>query len=360
MLEFLAESLYLYPDIYGVVVLVITFALVLALSYRAGRAMVKTLSGRGRALVLTVSLAWYFILFVFFSIFFIALPGVIMQLGQFFPTLGSVAQLVDRATSIAGERVLVPIFLVLLLIGVIRLFLLTKKETTPIVSTSNTTNSLIRSVWLGARRHLLIAFLVFVAFGLLRLPVLDQRDKTPEQIEKIRETKLTMDDVLGTNLPKHPNTILREDGNTNPTEADIRAYYDSTIAGKDENANGIRDDVELAIFESYPDSAKTRAALLQYALALQMEMTQPFVNTEVVIAVAQVGDKALNCIWSIVSREIREVFISQTEEYEEFVNLNQINTEARQNAQTKFYKGNLESYSSPNESCDLDLNVLTN
>ena len=40
-----------------------------------------------------------------------------------------------------------------------------------------------------------------------------------------------------------------------------------TIAGIDANKNGIRGDMELAIFKQYPDSAKTRAVLLQYALA---------------------------------------------------------------------------------------------
>ena len=42
--------------------------------------------------------------------------------------------------------------------------------------------------------------------------------------------------------------------------------------------------MELAIFKEYPNSAKTRAVLLQYALALQMEAVQPIVNKETVIA----------------------------------------------------------------------------
>ncbi len=45
---------------------------------------------------------------------------------------------------------------------------------------------------------------------------------------------------------------------------------DATVAGIDNNGNGIRDDVELAIFAKYPNSAKIRAAELQYAMALQL------------------------------------------------------------------------------------------
>ena len=92
--------------------------------------------------------------------------------------------------------------------------------------------------------------------------------KTNEQVAKIHATKLTMDDVIGKSLPPDPG-----------------AEADKTVAGIDANQNGIRDDVELAIFKEYPNSAKTRAVLLQYALALQMEVIQPIVNTETVTEV---------------------------------------------------------------------------
>ena len=62
------------------------------------------------------------------------------------------------------------------------------------------------------------------------------------------------------------------------------AQVDATIEGVDANANGIRDDVELAIFERYPDSLKIRAAELQYAMALQMYLTEVF-NSETLVAV---------------------------------------------------------------------------
>ena len=71
-------------------------------------------------------------------------------------------------------------------------------------------------------------------------------DKTNEQVVKIHNTKLMMDDVIGKNLPPDPG-----------------AEADKTVQGIDANKNGIRDDVELAIFKAYPDSAKTRAVMLQ-------------------------------------------------------------------------------------------------
>src|SRR3989344_6172922 len=104
--------------------------------------------------------------------------------------------------------------------------------------------------------------------------VLIPKERTNEQVAEIHATKLTLDDVMGKNLPPAP---------ANP---------DATIAGADANKNGIRDDVELAIFKEYPNSAKTRAVLLQYALALQMEMTQTRVNKGTVTAVAEDSGRA--------------------------------------------------------------------
>ena len=110
------------------------------------------------------------------------------------------------------------------------------------------------------------------------------KERTDKQVEKIHATRLNLVVVMGKNLPPVPS---------NP---------DSSIQGLDANTNGIRDDVELAIFKEYPNSAKTRAVLLQYALSLQMEMTQSRVNTGTVTAVAQVGDKASACIGESVPR----------------------------------------------------------
>ena len=148
--------------------------------------------------------------------------------------------------------------------------------------------------------------------------------KTPESsreysdIKKIHNTKLTMDDVTGKNLPP-----------------DSGAEADKTIQVVDANKNGIRDDVELAIFKAYPNSAKTRAVLLQYALALQMEAAQTVVNKETVIATIQEEDRADICVAdTLVPRKTPESAreysdIEKIDAYTDFVKKLQINTSER-------------------------------
>jgi len=165
--------------------------------------------------------------------------------------------------------------------------------------------------------------------------------RTQAQVERIHATKLTLADVRGENLPPVPE---------NP---------DATVAGVDANENGIRDDVELAIFKEYPDSAKTRAVLLQYALALQMEVTQPVVNTDTVTAVAEDSGRAHLCVGEITSRDDLSVFVETTKIFYTFVESRQWNNKAREFAHEDFYNGKLGSYSSPDEICDLDVLSLS-
>ena len=173
-------------------------------------------------------------------------------------------------------------------------------------------------------------------------------DKTNEQVAKIHNTKLTMDDVIGKNLPPDPG-----------------AEADKTIQGIDANKNGIRDDVELAIFKAYPDSAKTRAALLQYALALQMEAAQTAVNEEVVIATVQEEDRADICVADVLvprktpesAREYSD--IEKIDTYINFVKKIQLNNEVRKKARTDFYE-KIGSYNSLPRLCDFDYLLLPN
>ena len=184
----------------------------------------------------------------------------------------------------------------------------------------------------------------FVLLVIVRMFVLDAQEKTAEQVAKIHATKLTLDDVMGENLPPDPG-----------------AEADKTVQVIDANENGIRDDVELAIFKEYPNSAKTRAVLLQYALVLQMQMTLPIVNMETVTATVEDNEsRALNCIWSISSRSDMNKFMIETSGNEEFVKLRQYNNEQRKKALDDLYEGNLGSYSSSNGSCDLNLSTLPN
>ncbi len=182
----------------------------------------------------------------------------------------------------------------------------------------------------------------YILLVIYRMFVLQGEKSTNEQVAKIHATKLSLDDVMGKNLPPAP---------TNP---------DATVQGVDANKNGIRDDVELAIFKEYPDSAKTRAVLLQYALVLQMQMTLPIVNKKTVTATVEDGDRAVHCIWSISSRSDMKRFDEETTKNEDFVKKLQINTAQRDKYQSDIYK-NLGSYTSPGaDGCDLSLSSLPN
>src|SRR3989338_6009263 len=184
----------------------------------------------------------------------------------------------------------------------------------------------------------------FVVLVIVRMFVLDAKEKTAEQVAKIHATILTLDDVMGKNVPPDPG-----------------AEADKTVQGIDANENGIRDDVELAIFKEYPNSAKTRAVLLQYALVLQMQMTLEVVNEETVTATVEDNEsRAQVCLWNLSSRSNMEKFITDIERYETYVKQLQINNEQRKDYLRRIFENNLDSFSASNESCDIDLSTLLN
>ncbi|MDP3996655.1 MAG: hypothetical protein Q8P86_03115 [bacterium] len=194
-----------------------------------------------------------------------------------------------------------------------------------------------------------ILVLGFVVLVIGRAIYLGLEDRTEREVEKIHATKLTLADVMGENLPPDPGE-----------EAD------DTVEGIDANGNGIRDDVELAIFDKYPDSAKTRAALLQYALALQLEMTQDVVNEGTVNAVIEENSRAGDCIADVmVPREGPESSRSYSDlekinEYMSFVDEKHLNNSYRKTVKEKFYSY-LGSYSnSPKPVCDIDVSNFQN
>ncbi len=201
----------------------------------------------------------------------------------------------------------------------------------------DTKKSTLKKVLLYVAGVIISLFVILATIGIIHL---NSVEKTAKAVAKIHSTKLTLDDVMGKNLPPDPGV-----------EAD------KTVQGIDANKNNIRDDVELAIFKEYPNSAKTRAVLLQYALALQMEMTQDLVNKETVTAVAEQTSRGYNCIGESVSRNDIEKFTKLTENYISFIENRQSNTEERKKAQRDFYNSNLGSYKLP-YGCDLDLSKL--
>ncbi len=187
------------------------------------------------------------------------------------------------------------------------------------------------------------AFLVlvglFVVAEIIRLPFRLNEEKTVAQVAKIHATKLTLDDVMGKNLPPDPGV-----------------QADKTIAGIDANQNGIRDDVELAVFKAYPNSAKTRAVLLQYALVLQMEAIQTIINKDTATAISEDESRAFNCIGSIVPPGNND--IKKIQAHLNFVEDKQLNTTERKNIKKNFdnQTGSFELQ----HGCDIDLTTLPN
>ncbi len=197
--------------------------------------------------------------------------------------------------------------------------------------------------------YLVVIFVVYVVVMATDLPNKLNKGNVDEQVAKIHATKLTLDDVMGKNLPPDPGT-----------EAD------KTVQGIDANKNGIRDDVELAIFKEYPNSAKTRAVLLQYALALQMGVLQPIVNKETVTEVVTEQSRGSQCVGDELvprspsgsSRTYSDV--EKINAFIDFVEEIQLNTEGRKESQNSFYKY-LGSYSdSTNAVCDIESSGLLN
>lgn len=204
--------------------------------------------------------------------------------------------------------------------------------------------------WLVIIYILFVIAVLFVVLVISRIFHSNEVEKTKAVVAKIHATKLTLDDVMGKNLPPDPG-----------------AEADKTIAGVDVNKNGIRDDVELAIFKDYPNSAKTRAVLLQYALALQMEFTQTIVNTGTVDAVANYGSRSDACLAdTLVPRKTPESSrdysdIEKIDTYIKYVTNYQINNEERKKAHHSFYEGNLRGYDNTDApACDLNISLLSN
>ncbi|MFA6006740.1 MAG: hypothetical protein WC764_03390 [Candidatus Paceibacterota bacterium] len=188
-----------------------------------------------------------------------------------------------------------------------------------------------------------VIFVLFAVLVFYRMYVLERAKQTAVQVARIHATKLTLNDVMGKNLPPVP------------------ASPDATIAGVDANKNGIRDDVELAIFQTYPDSAKIRSPLLQYALALQTEMTLQLVNGGTVSAtIEDLEGHADVCLWSLSSRSDMTKFIADVNKYRSFVEKLQLNSTARTKYLKDLINNNLQSGGPSDGGCDIQPTTLPN
>ncbi|MEK7601223.1 MAG: hypothetical protein AAB480_01675 [Patescibacteria group bacterium] len=146
-------------------------------------------------------------------------------------------------------------------------------------------------IWRRVRWPLGIIVLLYVALVIYRIPAVLEQRRTAETIDRIQAQRLTPENVDGKHLPPPPDP----------------AQVDATIEGVDANGNGIRDDVELAIFEKYPNSPYTRAAELQYAMALQMYLTEVF-NSETWKIAAEQKSRGSTCLSLTYPRDDLEQF----------------------------------------------------
>jgi hypothetical protein len=189
--------------------------------------------------------------------------------------------------------------------------------------------NILSKVWRWVRWPLLMLAVGFVILVAWRLKLLYELDDTNAAVAKIHANDLTWDDVFGP-LPVEPD----------------KAANDATLAGIDINENGIRDDVERAIYFKYKHSAREAAPAYQYAKALQMEFTDVY-NSATLVAVIQEESRASICMLDK----------KKADEIEDLV----VNTEMRRQAQEALYEKYMTTYSLPNQGgCDLDPDSLPN
>ncbi len=195
---------------------------------------------------------------------------------------------------------------------------------------------ILKKVWHYGRWVLLALVIAYIALVIYRTGVMIEQDKSAETVAAIHAQKITRDFVLNThrNLPEPPDPTLD----------------DSTVEGIDANNNGIRDDAELTIFLWHRDSARIRAAELQYAQALQAELTMVF-NSETWKAGAQEESRAFYCM-----RVDAKLPTSETDRIEKLV----LDTDLRRQ---KYDEVNnyITSYADLNvPNCDIDFKSLPN
>ncbi len=182
-------------------------------------------------------------------------------------------------------------------------------------------------------------YLALVVFELFHLPKV-----TAATVASIHAQRLTAADVDGEHLPPQPDPKL----------------VDATIAGIDVNKNGIRDDVELAIFKKYPNDIKVRAAELQYAMELQNEFTK-VVDSKTLIAVAQEEGRGSSCVSGSApalspSSTVDEVYKSQQIAVRSRDEVKQLvyNTSERTGKQEEIYRQYMTSYTELKaQECDI-------
>lgn len=175
---------------------------------------------------------------------------------------------------------------------------------------------------------LFAAFVVAVLYVLVMTPTWSK-----EAIKEINAQHLTVRDVDGTNLPPTPD----------------QTKVDATVQGVDANDNGIRDDVELAIFKKYPNDMKLRAAALQYAMTEQSFLSGKIVDKASWKAAAEQDSRASSCI------DERDLSFTETEALDHWVEGLVTNTPARKAKYESVFKYTTSFGDGPRPFCDVVL-----
>ncbi|OHA49594.1 MAG: hypothetical protein A2991_00160 [Candidatus Terrybacteria bacterium RIFCSPLOWO2_01_FULL_58_14] len=207
----------------------------------------------------------------------------------------------------------------------------------------------LRRLWRVVRILLAVFVLLVVGFLVFRYFELERIKENEAKAVWILAQRITLADVMGENLPPEPNP---EENNR-------------TLAGIDANTNGIRDDVELAIHRLHPESARIRAAQLQYARALQFEM-EDVTDSITLVAAAQQQGRGSGCIYdtgpSVTLDDPQEVW---TEKFRIVENRkNEVwelvfDSDARKDKIEDNARRYMTSYGSSREQdCDIDLATL--
>ena len=203
----------------------------------------------------------------------------------------------------------------------------------------------LRTFWRIARWPLGLLVLLYAGLVIWRIPAVREKDRSAVVVAQIQAQKLTLADVMGVALPPTPDPIANN----------------ATLAGIDINHNGIRDDVEFAIFKAYPKSARIREAELQYAMELQNEMTNVF-STDTLVAVMQAEGRGIQCI-SDATPDARD--LSQTlaliQKSKKDVEGLVLNVEVREEKHKEIFDKYMTSFSElQGPYCDIDLSTLPN
>lgn len=197
-----------------------------------------------------------------------------------------------------------------------------------------------RRAWRVVRFPLALLVLAYIALVIYRIPAVMNKQKSAEAVTRIQAQHLTIADIDGSHLPPQPDP----------------SQVDATVAGVDANGNGIRDDVELAIFKKYPHDIRIRAAELQYAMELQLELTSVF-DSETWRALALLEGNGISCLVDVafVTYTNSRDQITKSAEWEKDVEMLVFDTSLRKQQYDRNQGYQTAYATSGKEGCDIQM-----